>query len=50
MKGYDLISITEMWWDTYHDWNVGMEESRLFKDNRLGRCGGSVTVYMDEQL
>ncbi|KAK4806621.1 hypothetical protein QYF61_013876 [Mycteria americana] len=38
--GYDLVGITETWWDGSHDSSVAMEGQRLFRKNRLGRGGG----------
>ncbi|GAB0208750.1 hypothetical protein GRJ2_003340700 [Grus japonensis] len=37
LQGYDLIGITEMWWDSSYDWSVGMEGYRLFRKDRQGR-------------
>jgi len=37
LQDYDLIGITEMWWDGSCDWSVGMEGYRLFKKDRQGR-------------
>lgn len=35
-KDLDLIAITEMWWDSSHDWNVAMKGYILFRRNFLG--------------
>jgi len=37
LQGYDLIGITETWWDGCYDWSVGMEGYRLFRKYRQGR-------------
>ncbi|PKU35905.1 hypothetical protein llap_13795 [Limosa lapponica baueri] len=50
LQGYDLIGITEMWWDGSYDWRVGMEGYRFFRKDRLGRQGGGVALYVNEQL
>ncbi|GAB0207912.1 hypothetical protein GRJ2_003256900 [Grus japonensis] len=50
LQGYDLIGITEMWWDSSYDWSVGMEGYRLFRKDRQGRQGGGVTLYVNDQL
>ncbi|GAB0208559.1 hypothetical protein GRJ2_003321600 [Grus japonensis] len=50
LQGYDLIGITETWWDSSYDWSVGMEGYRLFRKDRQGRRGGDVTLYVDDQL
>jgi len=36
LQGYDLIGITEMWWDGSYDWSVGMEAYTIFSKNRQG--------------
>ena len=36
LQGYDLIGITETWWDGSYDWTVGMEGYRLFRTDRQG--------------
>ncbi|GAB0207569.1 hypothetical protein GRJ2_003222600 [Grus japonensis] len=50
LQGYDLISITEMWWDGSYDWSVGMEGYRLFRKDRHGRRRRGVTLYVNGQL
>ncbi|GAB0185725.1 hypothetical protein GRJ2_001037800 [Grus japonensis] len=50
LQGYDLIGITEMWWDSSYDWSVGMEGYRLFRKHRQGRQGGGVALYVNDQL
>ncbi|GAB0186348.1 mitochondrial enolase superfamily member 1 [Grus japonensis] len=50
LQGYDLIGITEMWWDSSYDCSVGMEGYRLFRKDRQGRRGGGVALYINDQL
>ncbi|GAB0205345.1 hypothetical protein GRJ2_003000100 [Grus japonensis] len=50
LQGYDLIGITETWWDSSCDWSVGMEGYRLFRKDRQGRRGGDVALYINDQL
>ncbi|GAB0190981.1 hypothetical protein GRJ2_001563400 [Grus japonensis] len=50
LQGYDIIGITETWWDGTYDWSVGMEGYRLFRKDRQGRRGGGVTLYVNDQL
>ncbi|GAB0210230.1 hypothetical protein GRJ2_003488800 [Grus japonensis] len=50
LQGYDLIGITETWWDGSYDWSVGMEGYRLFRKDRQGRRGGDVDLYVNDQL
>ena len=48
--GYDLVAITEAWWDSSHDWNAVIDGYRLFRKDRPTRRGGGVALYMREQL
>ncbi|PKU36538.1 hypothetical protein llap_13164 [Limosa lapponica baueri] len=50
LQSYDHTGITETWWDGSYDWSVGMEEYRLFRKDRLGRGGGGVALYVNDQL
>ncbi|GAB0205799.1 hypothetical protein GRJ2_003045500 [Grus japonensis] len=50
LQGYDLIGITETWWDSSYDWSVGMEGYRLFRKDRQGRQGRAVALYINGQL
>jgi len=47
---YDLVGITETWWDRSHDWNVVMDGYVLFRTDRPARRGGGIAFYMGEQL
>jgi len=48
--GYNLVAITEMWWDKSHDWHAVMDGYRLFRKDRPTRRGGGVALYVKEQL
>jgi len=48
--GYDLVAITETWWDNLHDWRAVMDGYRLFRKDRPTRRGGGVALYVKEQL
>ncbi|GAB0199646.1 hypothetical protein GRJ2_002430000 [Grus japonensis] len=50
LQGYDIIGITETWWDSSCDWSVGMEGYRFFRKDRQGRRGGGVALYVNDQL
>ncbi|GAB0204560.1 hypothetical protein GRJ2_002921600 [Grus japonensis] len=50
LQGYDLIGITEMWWDGSYDGNLGMQGHRLFRKDRQGRQGGDIALYVNDQL
>ena len=41
---YDLIAITETWWDESHAWNTLIEDYRLFRRDRQGRRDGRVAL------
>ena len=43
---YDLIGITETWWDDSHDWNIAIVGYNSFKKNRRNRKGGGVALYV----
>ncbi|XP_060139070.1 uncharacterized protein LOC132593239 [Zootoca vivipara] len=43
---YDIIGITETWWDESHDWNVQIEGYNLFQRNRPNRKGGGGVLYV----
>jgi len=47
--GYDLVAITETWWDSSHDWHAVMDGYRLFRKDRPTRRGGGVALYVREQ-
>ena len=49
-EGYDIVGITETWWDDSHDWNVLVDGYELFKKNRKGRRGGGVALYVRRGL
>jgi len=31
---YDLVTITEMWWDDSHDWSAAIDGYKLFSRDR----------------
>jgi len=49
-QGYDLIAITETWWDNSHAWSADMEGYMHFRKDQPGRWGGGVALYVTEQL
>ncbi|XP_065411777.1 uncharacterized protein LOC135973241 [Chrysemys picta bellii] len=46
---YDVIGITETWWDNSHDWSTVMDGYKLFRKDRQGRKGGGVALYVREE-
>lgn len=47
---YDLIAVIEMWWDGSHYRNTGTEGCKLFRRDRQRRKGGSITLYIRENI
>ncbi|PKU48789.1 mitochondrial fission process protein 1 [Limosa lapponica baueri] len=47
-ESYDVVAITEMWWDESNDWSAAMEGYKLFRRDRQGRRGGGVALYVRE--
>ena len=45
---YDLVAITETWWDRSHDWSVAMDGYKLFRKDRQGRKGSGMALYVRE--
>ncbi|GAB0209080.1 hypothetical protein GRJ2_003373700 [Grus japonensis] len=45
---YDLVAITETWWDDSCDWSAAMDGYKLFRRDRHGRRGGGVALYVRE--
>jgi len=49
-NGYDLVTITETWWDNLHDWHAVMDGYRLFRKDRTTIRGSGVALFEREQL
>ncbi|PKU36576.1 mitochondrial fission process protein 1 [Limosa lapponica baueri] len=47
-ESYDVVAITETWWDKSNDWSAAMEGYKLFRRDRQGRRGGGVALYVRE--
>jgi len=43
---YDMVAITETWWDDSHDWSAAMDGNKLFRRDRRGKRGGGVALYV----
>ncbi|PKU34424.1 nedd4-binding protein 2-like 2 [Limosa lapponica baueri] len=50
LKSYDLVAITETWWDESHDWRVAIDGYRVFIRDRRGRRGRGVALYIKKWL
>lgn len=46
LESYDLVAITETWWDGFHDCSVAIDGYRPFRRDRQGRKGGGVALYI----
>lgn len=44
IENYDLIVITEMWWDESHSWKTEVEGYKIFRSH--GRKSGCVAFYV----
>ncbi|KAK4810710.1 LOW QUALITY PROTEIN: hypothetical protein QYF61_007684, partial [Mycteria americana] len=49
-ENYDMVAITETWWDDSHNWSAAMDGYKLFRRDRRGRRGGGVALYIRECL
>ncbi|PKU41683.1 mitochondrial fission process protein 1 [Limosa lapponica baueri] len=45
-KNYDIVAITETWWEDLHNWSAAINGYRLFRRDRQGRRGGGVAFYV----
>ncbi|TRZ16814.1 hypothetical protein HGM15179_010323 [Zosterops borbonicus] len=45
-QSYDVVAITEMWWDDSHGWSTALDGYKLFRRDRKGRRGGGVALYI----
>ncbi|KAK4806242.1 LOW QUALITY PROTEIN: hypothetical protein QYF61_013386 [Mycteria americana] len=48
LENYDIVAITETWWDDSHNWSAAMDGYKLFRTDRQGRRGGGVVLYVRE--
>jgi len=47
---YDIVAITETWWDSSHDWNVVMDGYVFLRKDKPASQGDGVALYVREQL
>ncbi|KAK4828709.1 LOW QUALITY PROTEIN: hypothetical protein QYF61_000547 [Mycteria americana] len=47
-ENYDIVAITETWWDDSHNWSAAMDGYKRFRRDRRGRRGGGVALYVRE--
>lgn len=48
--GYNLVAITEMWWDHSHDWSAAMSGYKLFRKDRQHSRGGGVAPHYKKDM
>ncbi|KAK4825828.1 LOW QUALITY PROTEIN: hypothetical protein QYF61_002951 [Mycteria americana] len=44
LENYDIVAITETWWDDSHNWSAALDGYKLFRRDRQGRRGGGVAL------
>ena len=47
-ENYDVVAITETWWDDSHNWSAAMNGYELFRRDRQSRRGCGVALYVRE--
>ncbi|PKU40554.1 rna-directed dna polymerase from mobile element jockey-like [Limosa lapponica baueri] len=47
-ESYDVVAITETWWDESNDWSATMDGYKLLRRDRQGRRGGGMALYVRE--
>ena len=50
LESYNLVTLTEMWWDESHDWTVPINGYRLFRRDRRGSRGGGLARYIKKSI
>ncbi|RMC22179.1 hypothetical protein DUI87_03052 [Hirundo rustica rustica] len=47
-QSYDVVAITETWWDESHGWSTALNGYKLFRRDRQGRRGGGMALYIKQ--
>ncbi|TRZ07713.1 hypothetical protein HGM15179_019397 [Zosterops borbonicus] len=47
-QSYDVVAITETWWDDSHSWSTALDGYKLFRRDRKGRRGRGMALYIRE--
>jgi len=50
LESYDLIALTETWWDESHDWSMAIDGYRLFRRDRRGKRSGGIALYIKKSI
>ena len=43
-ENYDIVAITETWWDDSHNWSAAMDGYKLFRRDNQGRRSSGVAL------
>ncbi|PKU45859.1 rna-directed dna polymerase from mobile element jockey-like [Limosa lapponica baueri] len=49
-ENYNIVAITETWWDDLHNWSAAINGYQLFRRGRQGRRGGGVALYVRDRF
>ena len=50
LESYDVIALSETWWDESHDWSAAINGYRLNRRDRWGKRGGGVALYNKKSI
>jgi len=50
LESYDLIALTETWWDETHVWSVAIDGYRLFRRHKQGRRGRGIVLCIKKWI
>jgi len=50
LENYNLIALTETWWNESHDWIMAIEGYRLLRRDRWGKSGGGLSLYIKKSI
>ncbi|PKU33700.1 glycerol kinase [Limosa lapponica baueri] len=50
LERYDIVAITETWWEESYDWSVAIDGYKLFRRHRQRRRGGHVALHVKEWI
>lgn len=49
-ENWDIVAITETWWDKSQNWSVTMESYKFFETERQGVRGSGIALYVRDCL
>jgi len=50
LESYDLLAVTETWWDRSHDWCAAIDGYRLLRRHRQGRRDRGIALYIKKWI